>query len=129
MCFVNMWFHEQLCNTFFRHVTKNQSANLLIRLYINVALVLMMYRDAESISKFGSGLFLLVQVILLLDFVHAWNENWVSKDEQFWCVYISFLVLALPLYILFWRSQFMNHVFVTNGGLYSYLFIVGTWLC
>jgi hypothetical protein len=41
---------------------------------------------AESISKFGSGLFLLVQVVLLLDFVHGWNENWVAKDEQFWLV-------------------------------------------
>jgi len=41
---------------------------------------------AESISKFGSGLFLLVQVVLLLDFVHGWNENWVTKDEQFWLV-------------------------------------------
>lgn len=45
---------------------------------------------AETLSKFGSGLFLLVQVVLLLDFVHAWNENWVSKDEQFWCVNSSF---------------------------------------
>jgi hypothetical protein len=41
---------------------------------------------AESISKFGSGLFLLVQVVLLLEFVHGWNENWIAKDEQFWLV-------------------------------------------
>lgn len=42
---------------------------------------------AESISKFGSGLFLLVQVVLLLDFVHRWNETWVGYDEQFWLVW------------------------------------------
>ena len=41
---------------------------------------------AESMSKFGSGLFLLVQVVLLLDFVHRWNETWVGYDEQFWFV-------------------------------------------
>lgn len=42
--------------------------------------------SAESISKFGSGLFLLVQVVLLLDFVHRWNDTWVGYDEQFWFV-------------------------------------------
>lgn len=42
---------------------------------------------AETISKFGSGFFLLVQVVLLLDFVHGWNDKWVGYDEQFWLVY------------------------------------------
>lgn len=51
----------------------------------------------ESISKFGSGLFLLVQVVLLLDFVHGWNDNWVSKDEQFW--YMALLVVSLFCYV------------------------------
>ncbi|KAK7395383.1 hypothetical protein VNO78_15937 [Psophocarpus tetragonolobus] len=37
----------------------------------------------ETISKFGSGMFLLVQVVLLLDFVHGWNDKWVGFDEQF----------------------------------------------
>lgn len=41
---------------------------------------------AETTSKFGSGLFLLVQVVLLLDFVHRWNDTWVGYDEQFWLV-------------------------------------------
>lgn len=72
--------------------------------------------SAESISKFGSGLFLLVQVVLLLDFVHGWNENWVAKDEQFWlvacCCYFLYL-LGLPLvfffvlFILFCRCRYM----------------------
>ncbi|KAF9606641.1 hypothetical protein IFM89_027374 [Coptis chinensis] len=42
----------------------------------------------ESGSKFGSGMFLLVQVVLLLDFVHGWNDAWVKKDEQF-CLVIK----------------------------------------
>ena len=46
---------------------------------------------AESISKFGSGLFLLVQVVLLLDFVHSWNDKWVGFDEQFWLV-LAFVI-------------------------------------
>ncbi|KDO74827.1 hypothetical protein CISIN_1g039061mg [Citrus sinensis] len=42
----------------------------------------------ETISKFGAGLFLLVQVIILLDGVHTWNDAWVAKDEQK-CIYFS----------------------------------------
>ena len=38
----------------------------------------------KTLSKFGSSLFLLVQVIILLDFTHTWNDAWVAKDEQFW---------------------------------------------
>jgi hypothetical protein len=34
-----------------------------------------------AVSRFGSGLFLLVQVIILLDFTHNWNAAWVAKDE------------------------------------------------
>uniref|UniRef100_A0A0D6R1S6 Serine incorporator n=1 Tax=Araucaria cunninghamii TaxID=56994 RepID=A0A0D6R1S6_ARACU len=51
----------------------------------------------ELLSKFGSGLFLLVQVIILLDFTHAWNDAWVAKDEQFW--YIALLLVSIVCYI------------------------------
>jgi hypothetical protein len=51
----------------------------------------------ETISKFGSGLFLLVQVVLLLDFVHGWNDKWVGYDEQFW--YIALFVVSLVCYV------------------------------
>lgn len=40
--------------------------------------------SAEILSKFGSGLFLLVQVVMLLDFTNNWNDSWVEKDEQKW---------------------------------------------
>eukprot|EP01018_Ginkgo_biloba_P025609 Gb_06575 [translate_table: standard] len=51
----------------------------------------------ETLSKFGSGLFLLVQVLILLDFTHSWNAAWVEKDEQFW--YIALLVVSLICYV------------------------------
>lgn len=41
---------------------------------------------AETLSKFGSGLFLLIQVILLLDFTHRWNDAWVEREEHRWLV-------------------------------------------
>lgn len=52
----------------------------------------------ETLSKFGSGLFLLVQVIILLDFTHTWNDAWVAKDEQFW--YVALLVVSIVCYLV-----------------------------
>lgn len=66
---------------------------------------------AETIAKFGSGLFLLVQVVLLLDFVHGWNESWVAKDEQFWYVRrigAAFFFFIVDIY------HFANYTFL--GG-------------
>ncbi|CAN1343879.1 Probable serine incorporator [Linum perenne] len=68
----------------------------------------------ESTSKFGSGLFLLVQVVLLLDFVHGWNDKWVGYDEQFW--YIALLVVSLVCYVAtFVFSGFLFHWFTPSG--------------
>ncbi|KAF5452450.1 hypothetical protein F2P56_027446 [Juglans regia] len=50
-----------------------------------------------KISKFGAGLFLLVQVIILLDCTHSWNDAWVEKDEQKW--YIALLAVSVGCYI------------------------------
>ncbi|XP_031395247.1 serine incorporator 3 [Punica granatum] len=50
-----------------------------------------------TISKFGAALFLLVQVLILLDFTHSWNDAWVEKDEQKW--YIALLAVSIGCYI------------------------------
>jgi len=68
----------------------------------------------ETLSKFGSGLFLLIQVVLLLDFTHTWNNAWVSKDQQFW--YIALLVVSLVCYIAtFSFSGLLFHWFNPSG--------------
>lgn len=68
----------------------------------------------ESVSKFGSGLFLLVQVVLLLDFVHGWNDKWVGYDEQFW--YIALFVVSLVCYVAtFAFSGLLFHWFTPSG--------------
>uniref|UniRef100_A0A6N2LYX6 Uncharacterized protein n=1 Tax=Salix viminalis TaxID=40686 RepID=A0A6N2LYX6_SALVM len=36
----------------------------------------------EILSKFGAGLFLLVQVVILLDFTHTWNDAWSRKMNR-----------------------------------------------
>lgn len=83
----------------------------------------------ETSSKFGSGMFLLVQVVLLLDFVHGWNDKWVKYDEQFW--YIALFVVSLVCYIAtFCFSGVLFYLFTPSGqdcGLNT-LFIVMTLL-
>ncbi|KAJ8558016.1 hypothetical protein K7X08_004782 [Anisodus acutangulus] len=49
------------------------------------------------LSKFGAGMFLLIQVIILLDATHSWNDSWVAKDEQKW--YVALLVISVVCYI------------------------------
>ena len=34
------------------------------------------------IGMIGAFLFLLIQLILIVDFAHAWNEKWVSNHED-----------------------------------------------
>ncbi|KAL0425175.1 UNVERIFIED_CONTAM: Serine incorporator 3 [Sesamum radiatum] len=69
---------------------------------------------SEATSKFGSGLFLLVQVVLLLDFIHGWNEKWVGYDEQFW--YIALLVVSLICYVAtFSFSGLLFYLFAPSG--------------
>ncbi|KMZ62744.1 Serine incorporator 3 [Zostera marina] len=56
--------------------------------------VIMIY---ETLSKFGSGLFLLIQVILLLDFTHRWNDAWVEREEHRW--YVALLSVTVVCYL------------------------------
>eukprot|EP00033_Pygsuia_biforma_P000458 GCRY01000544.1.p1 GENE.GCRY01000544.1~~GCRY01000544.1.p1 ORF type:complete len:378 (-),score=61.12 GCRY01000544.1:883-2016(-) len=35
-----------------------------------------------NISRYGAGAFLLIQILLLIDFAYEWNEAWVEKDER-----------------------------------------------
>ncbi|KAG8370168.1 hypothetical protein BUALT_Bualt14G0089200 [Buddleja alternifolia] len=50
------------------------------------------------LSKFGAGLFLLVQVIILLNATHSWNDSWVAKDEQQWS--LALLAVSVACYIV-----------------------------
>lgn len=33
-------------------------------------------------ARFGSGIFLVIQMIILLDFVQGWNDSWVAAGEE-----------------------------------------------
>jgi hypothetical protein len=34
------------------------------------------------LARFGSGLFMVVQMIILVDMAQNWNDNWVAKDDD-----------------------------------------------
>lgn len=84
----------------------------------------------EASSKFGSGFFLLIQVVLLLDFVHGWNDKWVGYEEQFW--YIALFVVSLVCYVAtFSFSALLFHWFTPSGqdcGLNSFFIIMTLFL-
>lgn len=37
---------------------------------------------AGWVARVGSGLFLCAQILMLLDFVVAWNDSWVDKEDE-----------------------------------------------
>lgn len=70
--------------------------HLLSRIWFLVALIIDMcifIISAGFISKFGAGLFLLVQVLILLDCTYSWNDAWVEKDEKKWYAVILYKFL------------------------------------
>lgn len=86
----------------------------------SVLIVLMFFLPNTAIdlygtmAKFGSGLFLLVQVMLLLDFTHGWNATWVEKDHKFW--FLALLVASIFCYAgTFTVSGFLFHWFNPSG--------------
>lgn len=81
------------------------------------------------ISLIGSGVFILIQLILLVDFAHSWNESWVRKYEEsegnkLWTfallgstilMYSISIVLSVVMYLYFLGpgSCTINTVFIT----------------
>lgn len=35
-----------------------------------------------TVGGFGAFCFILIQLVLLVDFAHSWNESWVDKMEK-----------------------------------------------
>eukprot|EP01018_Ginkgo_biloba_P041124 Gb_26491 [translate_table: standard] len=74
----------------------------------------------ETLSKFGFGLILLVQVLLLIDFTHTWNVAWVVKDEPFWFDMALQLVVSLVYYVAtFSYSTLLFYFFNPSGHDYT----------
>jgi len=86
------------------------------------------------IALIGSGVFILIQLILLVDFAHSWNESWVKKYEEsdgshLWTIallgatflmYGISIVLSVLMYIYFLGPGCtINTVFITLNLLFN----------
>merc|ERR1711988_392926 len=57
-----------------------------------------------SVCLYGSALFIIIQVLILLEFVYAWNENWRDKaqeDESFFKYLMGSTIMAYLASITF----------------------------
>eukprot|EP01135_Chromosphaera_perkinsii_P004146 Nk52_evm53s270 gene=Nk52_evmTU53s270 len=79
------------------------------------------------VAMAGAFVFILIQLVLLIDFAHSWSENWVEKyeesEEQGWyaallvCtigMFVGTLALTVIMYIYFGGADCtLNNVFIT----------------
>ncbi|KAI3863748.1 hypothetical protein MKW98_031340 [Papaver atlanticum] len=74
-----------------RHVIHHRGGTVKVVVWA-LLLVLMFFVPDDiislygTLSKFGTGLFLLVPVIILLDATNTWNDVWVERGERKWCI-------------------------------------------
>jgi len=81
----------------------------------------------------GGFLFILVQLILLVDFAHSWNESWVEKFEEgkshfyYWLLIFTgfFYVLAITIAIL----GYVYYASAAGCGLHIFFITFNLLLC
>jgi len=78
-------------------------------------------------ARFGSGLFLLVQMLIILDFAYLCNESWAEKDSTKW--YAALLACTLGAYgTSFAMIAWMYHTYGGSDCGLNKTFITLTWV-
>uniref|UniRef100_A0A8C3AJ04 Serine incorporator 1 n=1 Tax=Cyclopterus lumpus TaxID=8103 RepID=A0A8C3AJ04_CYCLU len=69
------------------------------------------------IGMAGAFCFILIQLVLLIDFAHSWNESWVEKMEEgnSRCWYAALLSVTAVNYLLSLVSLVMFYVYYTHS--------------
>ncbi|CAK9305155.1 unnamed protein product, partial [Gordionus sp. m RMFG-2023] len=75
----------------------------------------------------GGFLFILIQLILIIDFAHGWAENWVTKMEEgtnskSW--YIALLLSTLGNYLLSLACVVLFFIYYGNNGCQLHQFFI-----
>lgn len=70
------------------------------------------------IGLVGGFLFILIQLILLIDFAHGWSEAWGENYEETEnkCWYIGLLFFTIFFYLLAIAGFILFYIFYANGG-------------
>eukprot|EP00753_Platysulcus_tardus_P008474 PLAT16042.2.p1 GENE.PLAT16042.2~~PLAT16042.2.p1 ORF type:complete len:440 (+),score=159.38 PLAT16042.2:26-1321(+) len=51
-----------------------------------------------DIARVASALFLVIQILILIDFAYTWNESWVARGERKWDAAV--LICSLAMYVV-----------------------------
>lgn len=65
----------------------------------------------------GAFLFIIIQLILLIDFAHGWAENWVEKYEETEskCYYFGLLFFTFLFYAISIAAVIMFYIYYASG--------------
>ena len=89
--------------------------------------------------QIGGGLFVFVQVIILIDFFYAWHENWAVRRGEKWKWLIRFTIISLyviswallPFQILWFVPStpkcWYNALLIATTGAFTIIFLVLGW--
>jgi len=97
------------------------------------------YEGWAWISLFGSAIFILAQLVLLIDFAHSWTESWAEyynkMEQKIWLwlliictgiLFIGGLVLTILTYVFFVKGENcqMNIAFPTINIFFAVLYTI-----
>ncbi|KAK3576917.1 hypothetical protein CHS0354_017593 [Potamilus streckersoni] len=69
------------------------------------------------IGLIGGFLFIIIQLILLIDFAHGWSESWVEKYEETEskCYYFGLLFFTVLFYLISLAGIVLFYIFYAHG--------------
>eukprot|EP00850_Spirogloea_muscicola_P007941 SM000041S15500 [mRNA] locus=s41:479097:482666:- [translate_table: standard] len=63
-----------------------------------------------ELARIGAGIFLIIQLVSLLSFIYAWNESWLSSENERKCK-IPVIVVAALCYLLSFIGIILMYVY------------------
>jgi len=79
------------------------------------------------IAQFGGAIFMLLQILLLIDMAYRWNASWVEKEKKVFLFLIIFISLAILITsIVFWVLMFLdfNHGSACGVEQFNIVFLI-----
>lgn len=77
---------------------------------------------AGWLARIGSGIFLIIQMVILLDFVQCWNDSWAAngeEDDRWYYALLSITGVAYALALTLagvWSSLYSSHGLANSLG-------------